>query len=122
MMNTLGWRLFGGAACLLIMAGFVGACGSDTKPSSAKDTSTIAGAGGVAIKSFAFTTHPVNAGAMVNVSNADPTAHTVSADNGEFNVQVDPSGKTSFTAPAKPGTYAFHCNIHTTMKATLTVS
>ena len=126
------------AACIVTGAVLLSGCGSDSKTSSANDTSTTATAGAaetttpaatgagsgatISIKSFAFTVNPVKAGSTVNVTSGDQAPHTVTADNGEFNVPVDPNGKASFTAPAKAGTYAFHCNIHSSMKATLTVT
>jgi plastocyanin len=47
----------------------------------------------------------------------------VTSDDGtSFDVKVAGSGTATFTAPSKAGTYAFHCNIHSSMKATLTVT
>ena len=64
----------------------------------------------------------VKAGATVTVDNKDSITHTVTADNGEFNTGDISGGKTvTFTAPTKPGTYKFHCNIHAFMHGTLTV-
>ena len=137
-MNSFGRRLFAASLCVAAGTGFLGACGSDSKTRGASDTSTSAASGAatttapaatgsgsgatISIKSFTFTVSPVKAGSVVNVTSGDQAPHTVSADNGEFNVPVDPGGKASFTAPAKPGTYAFHCNVHSSMKATLTVT
>ena len=48
--------------------------------------------------------------------------HTVTSDDGtSFNMSVDGGVSTSFKAPTKPGTYKFHCNIHSQMHGTLTV-
>ena len=41
---------------------------------------------------------------------------------GGFDVTSDPGKTVTFTAPSKPGSYGFHCNIHNFMKATLTVT
>jgi plastocyanin len=76
----------------------------------------------IAIANFKFSAVTVAAGATVTVSNNDPTTHTVSADNGSFSVKV-PGGKSAtFVAPSTPGTYKFHCMIHSTMHGVLTVT
>ena len=65
---------------------------------------------------------PVKAGATVNIKNNDSFTHTVTSDDGtSFNVSVDGGKTATITAPSKPGTYKFHCNIHSNMHATLTV-
>lgn len=73
---------------------------------------------------FKFTTKPVKAGSKVTVRNDSDSQHTVSADTtaGGFDVTSDPGKTVTFTAPSKPGSYGFHCNIHNFMKATLTVT
>jgi plastocyanin len=73
---------------------------------------------------FMFTTRSVAAGAMVTVKNLSNSQHTVSADTtaGGFDMPVDPGTTVSFRAPAQPGKYGFHCNIHTFMKGTLDVT
>ena len=62
-------------------------------------------------------------GATVSVTNMDTAEHTVTADEGTaFDVEVQGSGGTaSFTAPTKPGTYAYHCTYHPNMHGTLIV-
>jgi plastocyanin len=58
----------------------------------------------------------------VTITNNDSVTHTVSANDGtSFDVTVDAGKTATFTAPAA-GKYAFHCKIHTRMKATLTVT
>lgn len=58
----------------------------------------------------------------VRVRNTDSVAHTVTADSGHlFDVNVPPGATATFTAPGKPGTYAFHCRYHGNMHGTLTV-
>ena len=73
---------------------------------------------------FAFATLPVKAGAKVTVKNLTTVQHTVSADTtaGGFDVTIDAGKTMTFTAPSKPGAYGFHCNIHTYMMGTLTVT
>lgn len=71
-----------------------------------------------------FTTHAVAAGAMVTVKNLSTSQHTVSADTtaGGFDMAIDPGETAEFRAPAHPGEYGFHCNIHTFMKGMLDVT
>jgi plastocyanin len=46
----------------------------------------------------------------------------VTADVGNaFNVEVDGKGTATFTAPSKPGTYAYHCTYHPMMHGQLVV-
>ena len=66
----------------------------------------------------------MKAGSTVTVRNDSGVQHTVSADTtaGGFDIAIDAGKTMTFTAPSKPGAYGFHCNIHTFMKATLTVT
>jgi plastocyanin len=77
----------------------------------------------ITIKSFAYTVPAhVSPGERITVRNQDSTAHTVTADAGHaFNVTVPPSATATFTAPAKAGTYPFHCTYHANMHGKLTV-
>jgi plastocyanin len=95
--------------------------GSTSMSSSAAAPKSTAG---VTIKSFAFTVSgPVAAGAKVAVTNNDGEAHTVTADSGNaFDVTIQPGKTATFTAPNKAGTYKFHCNFHSNMHGSLTVS
>jgi plastocyanin len=74
------------------------------------------------IKSFAYTgPDSVPAGATVTVMNMDSEAHTLTADDGSFDAVVKSGTSTTFTAPAKPGTYTYHCTYHSNMHGTLSV-
>jgi plastocyanin len=105
--------LFAVAALALGLA----ACGS-----SSKSSSSSSGSAQITINGFSFSPTPVKAGSTVTVKNDSTTKHTVTADGGQFNVSIDGGQTATFTAPNKPGTYAFHCTIHPFMKATLTVN
>jgi plastocyanin len=114
------------------------ACGSSSKtetpttttPAGSPTTMTIAKSSGpqITIKnagaSFAFATTPVAANETITVKNETEVQHTVSADStaGGFDITVDPGKTATFTAPKQAGAYPFHCNIHTDMHATLTVT
>ncbi|GGI02281.1 hypothetical protein GCM10007170_43640 [Arthrobacter liuii] len=97
-------------------------------PSMAATTGTPSGSTGMAaeatihIKSFAYTgAESVRAGSTVTVMNMDNVAHTVTADDGSFDAVVKAGTSVTFTAPAKPGTYTYHCTYHSNMHGTLTV-
>jgi plastocyanin len=75
------------------------------------------------ISKFAYQTPAsVSPGAKVTVMNMDGEAHTVTADTGSaFDSKIDPGASSTFTAPMKPGTYAFHCTYHGNMHGMLVV-
>jgi plastocyanin len=82
----------------------------------------MAPAATIHIKSFAYTgPETVPAGATVTAMNMDTEAHTLTADDGSFDAVVKAGTSVTFTAPAKPGAYAYHCTYHSNMHGTLTV-
>jgi plastocyanin len=91
--------------------------------SSSKSGSSGSGSAVITMQNTSFkVAGPVKAGATVNIKNNDSFAHTVTSDDGtSFNVSVDGGKTATITAPSKPGSYKFHCNIHSNMHATLTV-
>lgn len=96
---------------------------SATTPATAQGTpGSVAPA--ITIKDFAYGNPiTVSPGATVTVTNQDSADHTVTADQGPaFEAKVKGGGgAATFTAPAQPGTYAFHCAYHPNMHGTLTV-
>jgi plastocyanin len=98
------------------------AMGSSSAGSSA-GSSAASSAVVIHISKFAYQTPAsVSPGATVTVMNMDGEAHTVTADSGSaFDVKADPGASTTFTAPTKPGTYAFHCTYHSNMHGMLVV-
>jgi plastocyanin len=97
----------------------LGACSSSSKSSS----SSSSGSPVITMQNTAFSVAgPVKAGATVDIKNNDSFTHTVTSDDGtSFNVSVDGGKTATITAPSKPGSYKFHCNIHSNMHATLIV-
>lgn len=77
----------------------------------------------ITIADFSFgAPRTVAAGAVVQVTNADAAAHTLTAEDGTFDTgSVDEGTTVSFTAPAVSGTYEFFCDIHPTMTGQLVV-
>lgn len=125
-MTTSRTFLFAAALALTLTA-----CGGDggdapaepaDAPASAAATEAAAGGSSeLRIAGFQFSEVTAAPGAEVAVSNADDATHTVSADDGSFDVRVDGGAEATFTAPDAPGDYAFMCKIHPTMEGTLTV-
>lgn len=86
-------------------------------------TGQVQTANTITIQSFAFSPNTLNvsAGQTITVINNDSAPHTVTSDDGKFDVQnLDPGKTGSFVAPPA-GTYTYHCNIHRSMTGTLVV-
>jgi plastocyanin len=117
--RTAASRLAATATALLLVCGLgvvvVAAAGAAT-PRAKSPT--------VSIDDFAFSpkTLKVKAGAKVTVKNKDGTAHTITANNGAFDTGDIDGGSSAKVTVKKPGTYAYHCEIHNFMKGTLKAS
>lgn len=77
----------------------------------------------VVIKNFAFSPTPlrVTAATAISVTNDDDTTHTVTADDHAFDTG-DLNGHAKATInPLRPGTYAYHCQIHSYMTGVINV-
>ena len=105
------------AALVVALGMTLAACSSSSKSSSPSSSGAD-----ITIRDFAFTAKPVKAGATVTVQNTGSVTHTVTANNGSFNITIDAGKSATFTAPATAGSYKFHCNIHPQMVSTLTVT
>lgn len=126
------------AALSTVLLVTLAACGSDDDSDAARDTTTTTASSGgddygspgggesdgtvIEAKDFSLTSITVTPGAEVTVENAGSATHTVTADDGAFDSgRVAGGASGSLTAPAEPGAYAFHCEIHPRMTGTLTV-
>ena len=78
----------------------------------------------VMISGFAFEPEvvEVEAGTTVTWMNHDPEDHTVTAEDGSFGSDPFGSGRTFRATFDDPGTYAYICAIHPSMKGTVEVS
>jgi len=95
-------------------------------PSTTTATSTVAPttspSNDVVVKGYQFPPITAAAGSTLNLIDADDEPHTVTSDDGTFDVgPFNPSMPATLTVPATPGSYAFHCKIHPTMHGTLVV-
>lgn len=76
----------------------------------------------ISIDDFVFSgPGTVSPGGEITVSNNDSEAHTVTADDGSFDVTVPGGASATFTAPSEAGSYGFFCKFHGNMKGSLTV-
>lgn len=77
----------------------------------------------VSIKGFAFTPAAVTVkkGDSVTWTNNDSPAHTVTANDGDFDSGELSPGESFTQKFAKAGTFAYHCEIHASMTGTVTV-
>jgi plastocyanin len=107
---------------VLTLAIGLAACSSSSKKSNTPNSGS-SGAVNITIQNLTFHPTPVKAGSTVAVKNMDGFEHTVTSDDGSsFNISVPGGSTQTFTAPAKAGSYKFHCNIHSSMHGTLTVT
>lgn len=85
-------------------------------------TSADAAPAVISIADFAYKVPAsVAPGAKITINNGDSEAHTVTSQEGGFDVKVDPGGSATMTAPTKPGSYKFVCTFHGNMSGTLVV-
>jgi plastocyanin len=118
-------------AGLFVLALLVAACGGDDDGGSTASTGgataeTGGGGGGgttITIADFAFDpdTITVSGATEVTVTNNDSAPHTFTADDGAFDVELDP-GATETVNVDVSQTTGFHCEIHPEMTGTIEVS
>ena len=128
-------RRFRGGAVVLVLAAalLLAACGSGggSASSSGSSSSGSSSSGSAATSTKAITISnfmfsPMHAavapGSTVSVTNKDSVTHTLTATGGQFDTGDIDAGQTkTFTAPMKPGTYSYICNIHQYMMGTIVV-
>jgi plastocyanin len=114
---ALAVGLFAGAA----------ACGDDDDASS-DGGSTDQGSDGAGaadatleVDAIAYSDVTAPAGGTLEIDNTSGVAHTFTADDGSFDVAYDADETVDVDMPTEAGDYPFHCNIHASMTATLTV-
>ena len=114
-------------AGVLVLAGamLLAACGSG--PGTRSGTSSPgASSNGTSITITNFMFQPMSLtvapGGTVSVTNKDSATHTLTATGGQFDTgNIDQDHTKTFTAPMRPGTYHYICNIHQYMMGTVDV-
>lgn len=118
-------------AATLLLGGLAGCGGDDSGASSGQGSSTTSQSndGGddrtVVAQGIAYANDlTVAAGREFRFDNQDNTVHTLTADDGAFDSgEVRGSNQSPpMVAPDAAGSYPFHCEIHSGMTGTLTVS
>lgn len=95
---------------------------ADTADDGGNDDGGGGGGSTITIEGFKFTNATAAPGASVSVDNQDSAAHTATADDDSFDSgNLEGGAKGTIKAPDKAGEYPFHCEIHPSMKGTLTV-
>lgn len=98
-----------------------GGGGAQSAPAGAQAQTTDT----VSIDNFKFMPADVRvkAGTKLVFDNVDTAAHTATSDEGgAFDTGGIPKGERGSVTIDKPGTYAYHCDFHPFMKATITVT
>jgi len=97
---------------------------SASSASSAPAGSAAAGGTAVTIQGFAFDpkTLTVKVGTTVTWTNQDSVGHTVTLDDGSAGSGTLQQGATFQQTFSKAGSFAYHCKIHPSMTATVTVT
>lgn len=111
------------AARLALAVFLLAGCVSE-RPTGTSQSMSPAGTSNVQIVSFAYAPPQITVarGSTVTWFNADPTIHTVTADNEAFDSGAFDERKTFQYVAAKAGTYPYFCRIHPFMKGTLVVT
>ncbi len=125
---TIAARGLAAVAATLALAAALAACSTgpaapSAAASAAAPSSAAGGANAVTIKDLAFApgSITVSVGSTVTWTNQDTTGHTVTADDGSFDSKTIAGGASFSQMFATAGTYAYHCNIHSSMTATVVV-
>jgi plastocyanin len=111
---------------LIILACMAAGCSSSPAPSSAPVQTAAVGGNTISIKNFAFEPSilTVKAGTTVTWVNNDGASHTIVSDTGSpVSFSSDPfaTGASYTFTFTQPGTYAYHCSIHPSMKGIIIV-
>jgi len=121
---------------VIVLGALVTACGGEAGTSttgpgattvatttSAPITTTTGASAAVDVSGFAF--HPadmtVAVGTTVTWTNGDSVTHTATSDTGVWSASLPAGGSADFTFDT-PGVYTYHCAIHSSMTATITVT
>ena len=95
-----------------------------TAPATTEAPATT-GSRGASVTISNFTFNPssltVAAGTSVTFTNGDGPSHTTTSDNDVWDSGVLASGDEFEVVFADPGTFAYHCSIHPSMTATVTI-
>jgi predicted lipoprotein with Yx(FWY)xxD motif len=109
----------GGVWFVAAVAGGPG--GASASPSPAASAATSGTTASIVDFAFQPATLTVPVGTTITWTNTGATAHTVTADDGSFDSASVAPGQTFSHAFTTAGTFTYHCAIHPSMTATVTV-
>ena len=125
-------RCFSLLLALAATAMLIASCGGGDDNGGGQSTAATSNSkappsGGDAVKisdfKFAPATITVKHGTGLSVTNSDSTAHTATADDGRtFDTGTLDPGASKTISVTKPGTYPYHCSIHSFMHGKLVVN
>jgi plastocyanin len=119
-----GVLVLAGAVLFVAFGGGGGSAGPGSSGSSVSSSSSTGTS--ISISNFMYSpmTLSVKPGATISVTNKDSATHTLTASGpGGFNTgNISHNQTKTLTAPTKPGTYQYICNIHQYMMGTIKVS
>lgn len=138
MLSSTRYVFWTGCAIALILACIVAGCTSNqstsspqatTQPTQSAQGTTQAPQGAtnsITIEKFAFNpgTLTVKPGTAVTWTNRDGVDHTIVSDSGsttQFTSERLANGAAYTFTFSQPGTYAYHCSLHPSMKGTIEV-
>jgi plastocyanin len=113
------------AAAVSLFAGLA-ACGDDDASSDGGSAGQASDGSGSAdatleVDSISYRDVTAPAGRTLEIDNTSGVNHTFTADDGSFDVAYDAGETVDVDVPSEPGDYPFHCKVHASMTATLTV-
>jgi plastocyanin len=109
---------------ILLTALFLAACGPAASSAPAGTLPSIqSGDVKISIANFAFdpATLTIPTGTTVTWTNNDTVAHNVTADDNSWGSNSLAKGDTFSFTFSKAGSFSYHCGVHPSMKATITV-
>jgi plastocyanin len=119
----LGLASCGGSSSSSTSSSTTGGAATTTGGAATTAAGAAASGGAVAIHNFAFQPMTLSAkvGDSITVTNQDNTSHSLTANDGSFDTGVFSSGSKTVKL-TKAGTFTFHCQIHSFMTGTITVT
>ena len=113
---------FPSLALMFILGTFLYSCSKGGNSSSSNGNNNNPNSVSIANMTFNPASITVKAGTKVTWTNNDVMTHTVTADDASFNSgDISSGGIFSFTF-STVGTFNYHCSIHPSMTATITVN
>jgi plastocyanin len=112
------------SSLILLAVILLAACGSKAGPTPTGTLPPVqSGEAKVSIANFAF--NPVNltiiTGTTVAWTNNDTVSHNVTSDDGSWGSNSLAKGDSFSFTFTQAGTFSYHCSVHPSMKATITV-